>query len=285
LKDAKEKWNADSWVVPMLTGIDASVSQSAACSLKSINEKDAVIVFECTGTGAITGSPTEISLKGEMVLDRASSVVRQLKATLSEKRGAGTVSPGLDVTAEIQWSQEYSAADPSLPDLIPDSVPDQRQLLLTLVTPWRVLMLHSRDWHIFHETSELVMLRMLHQGSLVAQCNIASAPLMSAGKFTTEQDYLAEVDRAVAERGGKIRDSRVEPDLNGWRVHHVQASGEANKKTLVWDYYLCTTKQGEQISLVFSHADEDEELFAGVAEQMLKSLTIRSARPKIVLPR
>ena len=108
---------------------------------------------------------------------------------------------------------------------------------------------------------------------------------MAAGKFTPESDYVGEVDKALKERGGRIEASEVAPDLNGWRIHHVRATGEANKKTLVWDYYLCTTKAGEQISLVFSHAEEDERIFAGVADQMLQSLTILSVRPRITLPR
>ena len=285
LRDQAEKWNADTWVVPMLTGIDASVTQSATCVLKSLNDSEAVMTFDCQGTGAITGSPTEIDLKGEMTFDRKTSVIRRLRATLKEKRGAGTVSPGLDVTAEIEWTQEILEGESTLPDSMPESIPDERRLLLTLVTPWRVLLLHGRDWHVFHETAELVMLRMLHNGSLLAQCNIASAPLMLAGKFTSETDYLADVERALKERGGQIAASKVIPDQGGWRIHHVQATGEANKKALVWDYYLCTTKAGEQISLVFSHAKEDSSVFSGVAEKMLQSLTIRSVRPKVALPR
>jgi hypothetical protein len=204
---------------------------------------------------------------------------------MKEKRGPGTVSPGLDVTAEIQWSQTLTETATALPESMPDTMPNDRQLLLTLVTPWRVLLLHNRDWHIFHETADLVMLRMLHHGALLAQCNISSAPLMAAGKFTPEADYQVEVDKALKERGGRIIRSEVIPDQNGWRIHHVQAIGEANKKVLVWDYFLCTTKAGEQISLVFSHAEEDDKAFAGVIDQMLNSLTIRSTRPRIALPR
>ena len=285
LKDKTEKWNADFWVVPMLSGIDASVSQTATCSLKSFSDSEAVIMFDCKGIGAITGSATEIELKGELVFDRAKRLTRSLRATLVEQREPGTVSPGLNVTAKIAWTQDIAEAAPSIPETMGDSIPDERTLLLTLVTPWRILLLHNRDWHIFHETSEMVMLRMLRDGALVAQCNLASAPLMSAGKSTEESEYLAEVEQAVSGRGGRIMSSRVIPDQNGWRIHHIQAAGEANSKVMLWDYYLCTAKSGEQISLVFSHAQEDEKVFSGVVEQMLSSLTIRSTRPKRVLPR
>ena len=285
LKDKSEKWNADFWVVPMLSGIDASVSQSATCNLKSLSDSEAVILFECRGTGAITGSATEIELTGEFVFDRKNRMTRSLRATLAEKREPGTVSPGLKVTAQIEWTQEIVYSASSLPETMGQSIPDERQLLLTLVTPWRVLLLHNRDWYIFHETSEMVMLRMLHEGSLVAQCNLASAPLMSPGKFTEESEYITEVEQVLSGRGGRIRNSKVIHDQSGWRIHHILAVGEANSKVLLWDYYLCTAKSGEQISLVYSHAEEDEKVFSGVAEQMLSSLTIRSTRPKIAIPR
>lgn len=105
LKAKTEKWNADDWVVPMLAGIDASVMQSATCEIKLVTDQEAVILFQCDGTGAITGSPTEVSLRGEMIIDRNASLITQLKATMTEKRGAGTVSPGLNVTADIYWTQ------------------------------------------------------------------------------------------------------------------------------------------------------------------------------------
>ncbi len=285
LKDSKEKWNADVWVVAMLSGIDAVVTQAATCELKSLSAEEAVVLFDCLGTGAITGSSTTVNLSGEMIIDRKQSLISRVKAVLKEKRTPGTVSPGLDVVADIEWTQEITSPAIELPETMPDATPDERRLLLTLATPWRVLLLHNRNWHVFHETSELVMLRMLHDGTLLAQCNIASAPLMAAGKYTSEEDYVADVERAIKDRAGRITASTVTPDQNGWRIHHVQAMGEANKKALIWDYYLCSTKSGEQISLVFSHAEEDKRNFAGVPDQILQSLTIRSVRPKIALPR
>ena len=74
LKDGKEKWNADVWAVAMLSGIDAVVTQSATCELKSLSDEEAVVLFECQGTGAITGSSTAVSISGEMVIDRRQSV-------------------------------------------------------------------------------------------------------------------------------------------------------------------------------------------------------------------
>ncbi len=285
LTDKGEKWNAEPWVVPMLTGVDSPVRQEATCSVKSLSATDAVIEFNCSCAGAVTGSATEVEVVGQMTFDRATREIRDLKATLKEKRKAGTVSPGLDVTAEISWTQSPANEDAKLPAAIPASEPDARQLLLTLVTPWRILMLHDRNWYIFKETNDLVMLRMLHNGALVAQCNISTAPLLAAGSFTPEDKFLQEVEKSVTERGGVITGSDTIPDRNGWRIQRVKARGESNQKELLWDYYLCAAANGEQISLIFSHAAEDAKIFEGKADQLLNSLTTRPSRAKIALPR
>ncbi len=290
LKDQQEKWNADTWVVPMLVGIDATVSQSATCRLQSLSDTEAVVAFEGQAEGAVTGSSTKVTLNGVLTFDRTRHIIRMLKAVQSEKREAGPFSPGLDVTATIEWTQALvDEKDPVALSVVAETMqkqlPEDRQLLLTLATPWRVLMLHNRRWHVFHETPEMVMLRMLQDGALVAQCNLAPAATVRAGDATSEQEYLAEVQAALEERKGLVKSSRIHPDINGWRIHHVRAVGKANSKALIWDYYLCSAKTGEQISLIFSFAEEDQKLVAGSPEQMLGTLTLRPARPKVALPR
>ena len=285
LKDQDEKWNADSWVIPMLVGVDAAVSQSATCRLKSLTASEAVVTFEGTAEGAVTGSATKVTLNGELSFDRTHKLIRSFKAVQSEKREPGPFSPGLNVKATIAWTQSFAAPASHLPDTMPEQVPDGQKLLLTLATPGQVLLLHNRNWHVFHETAEMAMLRMMHNGSLVAQCNISPSPSVPAGESTSEQEYLDEVQAAIAERKGAVKSSKIHDDINGWRVHHVRALGKANDKTLIWDYFLCTAKSGQQTSLIFSYAAEDEKLVAGSPEQMVGTLTVRANRSKVALPR
>ena len=285
LKDKHEKWNADSWVMPMLVGVDAAVSQTATCQLQSLTASDAVVTFEGTTEGAVTGSATKVTLKGALTFDRDGQFIRSFNAVQSERREPGPFSPGLKVEATIAWTQTNPQSTSSIPETMPDSVPDARQLLLTLATPGRVLMLHNRDWHVFHETAEMTMLRMVHDGALVAQCNISPSPAVPAGDFTSEQEYVAEVRAALEERKGTVKSSKIHDDVNGWRIHQVRALGKASDKALIWDYFLCTAKSGQQISLIFSYAEEDEKQVSGSPEQMLGTLTVRADRPKVALPR
>lgn len=285
LQNQHEKWNADVWVIPLLTGVDSVVSQTATCQLKSLTDNEAIVTFEGATEGAVVGSATKATLKGELTFDRRSNCIRSFNAVQSEKREPGPFSPGLNVEATIQWTQSVLQAGVGLPESMPENPPDERQQLLTLATPGRVLLLHNRHWHVFHETADMVMLRMIHEGTLVAQCNISPSPAVPAGKFTFEQEYLAEVQAALGERKGVVKSSKIHDDINGWRIHHVRAGGRANDKALIWDYFLCTAKSGQQLSLIFSYAEEDEKVVAGSPEQMLGTLTIRTNRPKIALPR
>ncbi len=304
LQSTSEKWNTDTWVVPMVIGIDATASQSTTCSLKSVTETTAIILFESKATGADTGAGTDSSLVGEMTFDRKSGLITKLTATLREKRTAGPVSRGINVTARVEWTQEFDGTDTSLPAAMPGEFPSDRQLLLTLTTPWRLLMLHDRYWHVVDQTTDGMMLRKVVNGSLVGQCNLRTGAQMAAGSFTSEDAFLSEIEPAVIQRSGTIRQSKVSKTESGWRLHHIQATGKVpsntpvaseaaagqpapvkREETIIWDYYLCTATTGEQFSLVFSHAESDATLFDDSVDQMLSSLTIRSARPKVALPR
>jgi len=316
LASADEKWNADPWVFPLLTGMDAAISQSVSGTVLQLSEQEAKIGFECRGSGAVTGSATEVTLSGTLLFDRKARMIRRFDAVMNENRSAGPVSPGLKVKASISWTQDPAEADAQLSALIPAGFPESGRLLLTLVTPWRLVLLHDRRWHVFQETADLVILRMLTNGALTAQCNLAAAPQMPAGRFTEEGRFLSEIEQKISPWKGAIVDSSVESDRQGWRVHHVRAqaevqpavagaalasTAEANRtgltaastspgekrslQSIVWDYYLCTAKSGEQFSMVFSHAAEDTGAFSGVPDQFLSRMSIRTARPGIPLPR
>jgi len=315
LAAADEKWNADPWVFPLLTGMDAAISQSVSGKILELSEQEAKIGFECRGSGAVTGSATEVTLTGTLLFDRKSLMIRRFDAVIDENRSAGPVGPGLKVKASISWTQDPADVDGQLSALIPAGFPESGRLLLTLVTPWRLVLLHDRRWHVFQETADLVILRMLTNGALTAQCNLAAAPQMPAGRFTEEGKFLSEIEQKISPWKGAIVDSSVESDRQGWRVHHVRAEAEvqpavagaalasnagangagpaaaeksAEKRSLqkiLWDYYLCTAKSGEQFSMVFSHAAEDAAEFSGVPDQFLSRMSIRAVRPVVPLPR
>lgn len=285
IQNESEKWNTDAWVIPLLAGMDATVSQSAACHLVSLNPSEAVVGFDAQAEGAISGAPSKVQLRGQLTFDRTAAIITKLAGVRTETRGAGAVSPGLDITADIQWTQEIVTPASNLPTELSAAPPAAAQLMLTLVTPWRLRLVHPREWHLFHETNDLIILRMLHNGSLTGQCNLSRAATVPAGEFTAEEEFLESVRSQMATAGGSIATSEVLPNRSGWRVHHVRASSEAGQKTIVWDYYLCSADTGEQFSVIFSHAGSDDAIFGDAADEILRTMTIRPRRTGTPLPK
>jgi hypothetical protein len=310
---AGERWNVDNRTVALLCGFDAVISQTTVCSLEQLSEQRAVVGFSCEASGAVSGSAADVETSGTLVLDRSSGLLTSLRASIREKRSPGAISPGLDVRGDVEWSQSAGATGATgLPEDLPETGADPRQLLLTLVTPWDLMLLHDRDWHVFQQTPELMLLRRISGGALIAQCNLSRGPQLNPGQHASEAEFLADVERRTQERRGQIESSNVRSDVNGWRIHHVRAlavvpaadpasgagqgglgksavggadSAAGSDRRVFWDYYLCTAAGGEQYSLVFSHLEEDAAAFGNAADRMLGTLTLRSARPRVALPR
>ena len=275
-----DRWNTDAWIVPALTGIDAVVKQSAACTLEELTAEQAVISVSGEIEGAVQGSAADISFSGRMTFSRANGIVKSLTVTQKEKRSPGPVSPGLDVTARISWTQKPAEAGEKESALTTDA-PPENQLQLFLQTPMKLQLRHSREWHLFHETPNVTMLRQLRDGNLISQCNIAPAVTVPPKQHTPDQEFLTDVEEAVLKRKGKVVKQGTIRDDGRWRIRHIQAVGSADEQIIVWDYYLCTAVSGEQFSVIFSHSRSDDEKFADEGTKILSTLQIAGRRPAL----
>lgn len=275
-----DKWNTDSWLVPMLTGIEAVVDQTATCELVSLTESTAGISLAGSISGAVQGSASEVTFSGDLVFDRSTRMIRSVTITQTEKRVPGPVSPGLEVTAKIQWSQQPTDSPTSDARMENAARPEQLQLILQ--TPLKLQLRHSREWYLFHETPSVLMLRQLRDGHLISQCNISNAVTVPPGQHTPDREFRSDVEKVVQERRGRVLKEQTLRDDGQWRIRQVQALGDADGEEIVWDYFLCSAATGEQYSLVFSHSRKDEGLFADSAAEILK--TLRIARPRPALP-
>lgn len=270
-----DSWNAPAWVVPALTGLDATVTQSVQCRMKSLTDDEAEIEFEGSIEGAVTGSASRVNFGGGFTVDRKAGMIRRATITMKEKRTAGPVSPGIDVTAVIQWSQD--------PVITTDQVatieePNDRQLLLSAKAPGGLKFRHSRQWHLFHETDAVMMLRLLKDGRLIGQANFSKGISVKPGTHTPDAEFDRDITQSVGERKGKVLNSQTLPQQAGWRFRQVQATGAAAEKTILWDYYLCSASSGQQFSVVFSHANEDVASFEGEPLKLLKNFTVPQRR-------
>ena len=276
-----DRWNNDDWVLPMLTGVDAVIEQSATCELKSADAVTAIVLFNGTVHGATLGSELTASISGEFAVNRSSGMITSLKATQKEQRSPGAVTPGLDVTASIAWSQSPISSGSSTLGTLTETSPTDRAQLLLLQTPLKLQLTHSREWHLFHQTPSVLMMRQLRDGKLISQCNISNAVTVAAKQHTPDSEFLSDVSDSVKQRNGRVVEEKTVRDDSQWRIRHIRAIGDASGKVIVWDYYLCSNATGEQFSMVFSHAQDDGKLFADEATRMLSGLRLARKRPAL----
>lgn len=268
-----EKWNTEAWLMPMLTGIETAIDQSATCTLKSLTDEKAVVFFTGKISGAVHGSAANVGYSGEFTLDRKQGIITSFRGQQKEKRTPGPVSPGLNITANIRWNQTESDRRITIPSKPPEP-PAAEKLQLVFQTPLKLQLKHSREWHIFHQTPAVAMLRQLRNGSLVSQCNISAAITVPPKQHTPDKEFRKDVQNSVSERKGTIvAEDTVREDSN-WRIRHVEAIGDASGDVIKWDYYLCSAASGEQYSIVFSHSDSDKIEFGKEAQTILATLKI-----------
>ena len=272
-----DKWNCDDWVLPRLTGLEAITEQTLTCNLASRNDNQATVQFEGTATGAVSGSAGSATLQGTLVLDVVSQLVTSLQCNIKEKRSAGPVSPGLDVTLTLEWTQ--SVADSTdLPVEIDDSLFAKP---FRLPTPWRIEFSHGADWHVFNQTDSVMMLRQIRNGALISQCNISKGVVVPPGQHTSDADFLADINADIPAGGGSVVAQETIRDDNRWRVRHVQARGSVSDVEIIRDCYLCSAASGEQFSLMFSHSTADDTAFGDEADSWLNSLSLTRRRPAL----
>jgi len=272
-----EKWNTDAWVFPRLVGFEAVTDQTLSCELKSLNGDIAAIYFQGKADGAVLGSASSVELTGMLTLNTSSRMLTKLSCQMKEKRSPGPVSPGLDVSVNVVWSQSM-AKSAKLPRELDESLFSRP---LVLQTPWRLAFSHSLEWHVFNQTDGVIMLRHIRDGALIAQCNISAGVVMPAGQHTPDADFRSDVEMAIQTRSGQVTAEETVRDDKQWRMRHLRASGSVNDVDIVWDYCLCTASSGEQFSLMFSHSESDQEAFGDESTQLLNSLSLARRRPAL----
>ena len=281
LVEVGDEWNTPAWAATMMAGLEATIEQSIVCRLTSLTEQTASVDFSGTVRGAVHGSSSDVKLEGALEFDRGQRRITSFQATQTEDRSPGPVSPGLKATIDVLWTQRSEEDTRTISQTAPTAVSESSDLSLQLLTRWGLQMRHSREWHVFHETPKVLMLRQMRNGALVSQCNVADTPDVAPGDHISDQQFLNDVATEVTPRGGKILSESTLTNIAGWRIRHVRANGNSSGSVILWDYYLCTASGGQQFSLLFSHSEADEEAFSEEPLRMLKTLSVAQRRPAI----
>ncbi|MDA0832913.1 MAG: hypothetical protein O2955_13440 [Planctomycetota bacterium] len=262
--EAGETWHPESWVVQMLTGIDAVLKSELTCTLIKVESGLATISYTGLVEGADDGAEGTMVINGEFDYDLKQHHIARFKQEQSETRSIGAVSPGLKVKATTTWTRKPTSEIGNLTDDQTDRIPldpEPEWLLLSMESPWNIRFEYDRNWHLFHETDKAAVFRLVEEGSVVAQFNITNIDDASPGEHTSEEIFQADIRESLGSRLQEItKAEQLKTDDNRF-LYRVTAVGAAKTKNdegeektinMTWFYYLCAAPNGEQVAFVFS---------------------------------
>ena len=282
-------WEPPYWTLPMLTGIEAVSKSTLKCAVRKIDNQYVVIQISGGVEGATLGAFANIEIEGQIAWDRKAGHIRQAKITQTEKRTVGAVSPGMNVTATVYLDRQISGVKGGLTDEATDAIPispEAEQLALAFDCPWNLTFGLDRDWHAFHQTKDVAVLRYVRNGSLIAQCNVSPVPQVAAGSHTPEPQFQADIRTALGGQFQKIEKAELIPTTDGRWLYRVTATGMARDVPMHWFYYLCAAPDGRQVAFVYAVESKLLEQFGGqdIAQvrglQFLPRATSTAARPQ-----
>lgn len=272
-----ESWTPASWVLPMFVGLEATLKSELSGTLESVKNDLARIVVSGKLTGATGGSSSEVTVTAKLDYDLKNRNCLRLELNQKETRTVGPLSPGLDVEAKVLWVRKPAqipgrvAEEPNLDRAI--AAPSDSDWLVRCEPAWKTVLLHPRDWQLFHENDDLVILRLLRDGALLAQCNVSPAAMAKPGQFTSEADFDRDIRETLKERLVELKPGEVLSRGSGKRyVFRQVALGKSSEREMQWTYYLCADPSGRQVSFSFACERDTAESLSTAMEQMVNSL-------------
>lgn len=257
----------------MLCSLDVVTEASLTGRIRSANNVAAYVLIEGTVSGARLGAPTTLNVTGTLTFDHKMQFVSAAKINYIEKAEIGTISPGVDATTSVQITRSPTAAVIAA-DNVPDAAPQSALKLYYDAPSWGVRMLHDRDWHVFYSAlsgnKPVVILRLLDNGRLLSQMNLAKIPGSTPGKAVSIEKFKADIQLSLGTRFAQFIDESQDTRGDGVTLYRVVAEGqfdykqgeETKTRQMQWTYYLVVHPDGRQLSAIFAHEPDAAELLA-----------------------
>jgi len=277
-------WAPPDWVISMLAGVEAVTKSELKCRMTRLDSQYGIIQVDGSVEGAVLGAMTKISVSGQVAYDVAKKFIRQAKIIQAEERAVGAVSPGMKIKATMYVDRQVASNSGPLTDNLLASIPvnpSRQNLSLSFDSPWKLRFGFDRNWHIFHQTGDVAVLRLMENGALIAQCNVSQRKAAPAGSHTSEQDFQNDIRSTLKGQLSEIVRAQELKTNDGRFLYRVTAVGTSRDKAMNWFYYLCAAPDGRQTAFVFSIESRFVEQLANRDIAMVETLQFLPTRTAV----
>ena len=275
-----EGWNHDDEAIGAFLGMD----RVAMCDVRSVvtGEENRQVKIRMGGTvhGTVDGAAAEMELRAAYLYDLSVGRITKLNLAIKQRSKPTTLTAGLDVVAklsvvvkpahdkpapfdEAQIAKAAAMTGPELRQLLEEST--QRGYRFHYGSSWIVMSGKQR---------ELMSLRFVNQGDLIAHCNIATRPPKAQGQSATLEEFEAEVCKSLGERLKKVEAATEWTTAAGHRCLGVIASGTLDEVPVEWRHYLISGENLPQATISVSVDQSLLERFADADRPIVDSLEL-----------
>lgn len=289
-------WSIAADLTAGLLAIDTVESGSLEARFVEVSDGVAELAIEGTVSGGVDGAPTRIEVTaacrcpatptgdGGWLLDGR---IERLEATIAERREAGWVAPGLDVTAKLtlrrtafQETGVSEAGNDAGRHLAPASTdrpqgPGRPGVVWERHRQGRYSLVLDDRWRVVEDSSEGLVMRLIDHGALIAQCSILPLPRTSAEAAPATETVRRDVERSLGDQFGQITASEESARGDGTRLVRVVAEGTAEDRPFRWIHHVLTDPAGYRAAVTCMHEPAAAEAFAIADRELVAGLVLR----------
>lgn len=273
-----DTWQPDADLLAQLLNIDAVGNSDVKCVLGDVAEgQSANILIAGQVNGAVGGVATEIHIDGAITYSLADKWITRAKLTVREQRAIGHIGPGLDVTCNLDVQiKPITTAD--LPKELTKPVEppaDAKRRQLAFIAPGNTYRFaHDRRWHVMHESPQLVSMRLVDKGELVAQCNISALAPVAPDKMQNLDTFKENVKKSLGESFGRFTAERETTNSAGHRMIRIEAVGNVQGLEVEWHYFLVADDKGHQVAAGVTLEQSLRERLGNLDGEMMQTVEL-----------
>jgi hypothetical protein len=275
-----DTWKPADGVAAALLGLDSLTRNDLRCVLKEVTDTVARLELSGSVEGPVNDTKARIEMKGKYRFDLRSKRIDWFAMLTKEDRGTSRVAVGFDVAVRFQMTIAPQSTSPELSKEKSAGMkvePTSQGTQLRYESPqdhWEIT--YGRQWYLNSNDRENAILRLVKQGTMICQCNIASLPQRETEHLVSLEEYQGDVRKALGDNFGQFVNAKQWVDEAKHRVLRVVVNGVAHAKStdvpVCWIYYHVADPEGRQIALTFIVEQEVLERFAEADRALVASL-------------
>ncbi|MDR1480497.1 MAG: hypothetical protein LBJ00_16315 [Planctomycetaceae bacterium] len=251
-----DSWRISDAVLRSFLSIDTVTESRIDAVLTAVADNVAMVEIVGEIQGIYLGAETKMSVQAKYQFDMNIQRINWLGILIQEDRSIGHVGPGFNLVARLQVKISPLEKPQALTDDFISEINIQsndRVLCLKYdggKGAWRFA--HDRSWYVFQDDTQTTVLRRLHGGELVAQCNIADMGRVDVDTMTTLDKFKKEISTGLGKNYRRVAAANQYTNEAGYKVYTVMIDGTVEDELpLRWIYNLLTDKDGQQTVVVF----------------------------------